>query len=54
MGGLDGSNWGKKLGNEQGALPFTIIISPDGNKVFSKLGKLTEDDVNKSILKLIK
>ena len=54
VGGLDGSNWGKKLGNEQGALPYTIIISPDGNKVFSKLGKLTEDDVNKSILKLIK
>jgi thiol-disulfide isomerase/thioredoxin len=54
VGGLDGSNWGEKLGNEQGALPYTIIISPDGNKVFSKLGKLTEDDVNKSILKLIK
>ena len=54
VGGLEGSNWGKKLGNEQGALPYTIIISPNGNKVFSKLGKITEDDVNKSILKVIK
>ena len=54
VGGMDGSNWGKKLGNEQGALPYTVIIDPKGNKVFSKLGKITEDDVNKTILKLIK
>jgi len=54
LGGLEGSNWGKKLGNEQGALPYTVIISPNGSKVFSKLGKLTEDDVNNSILKIIK
>jgi thiol-disulfide isomerase/thioredoxin len=53
VGGLEGSNWGKKLGNEQGALPFTVVISPSGNQIFSKLGKLTEDDVNNSILKVI-
>jgi predicted transcriptional regulator len=50
---MDGSTWGKQLGNEQGALPYTVIIDPKGKKVFSKLGKITEDDVNKSILKLI-
>ena len=54
VGGMDGSNWGKQLGNEQGALPYTVIIDPKGKKVFSKLGKITEDDVNKSILKIIK
>ena len=53
VGGMDGSTWGKQLGNEQGALPYTVIIDPKGKKVFSKLGKVTEDDVNKSILKLI-
>jgi thiol-disulfide isomerase/thioredoxin len=54
VGGISGSEWGKRLGNAQGALPYTIIIDPKGNKVFSKLGKITEDDVNNSILKLIK
>jgi thiol-disulfide isomerase/thioredoxin len=54
VGGINGSEWGKRLGNSQGALPYTIIIDPKGNKVFSKLGKITEDDVNKSILRLIK
>jgi hypothetical protein len=54
VGGISGSEWGKRLGNAQGALPYTIILDPKGNKVFSKLGKITEDDVNNSILKLIK
>jgi thiol-disulfide isomerase/thioredoxin len=54
VGGMDGSNWGKKLGNQEGALPYTVVIDPKGNKLFYKLGKLTEDDVNKSILKTIK
>jgi len=31
-----------------------VVIDPKGNKLFYKLGKLTEDDVNKSILKTIK
>ena len=53
VGGLDGSQWAKKLGNEQGALPFTVVIGPAGNILFSKLGKLTEDDVNNVILKKI-
>ena len=54
VGGISGSEWGKRLGNAQGALPYTIIIDSKGNKVFSKLGKITEDDVNNSILKSIK
>jgi thiol-disulfide isomerase/thioredoxin len=53
VGGLEGSNWAKKLGNEQGALPYTVVMNSKGEKLFSKLGKLTEDDVNKSILKAI-
>ena len=54
VGGIEGSEWGRKLGNSQGALPFTVLIDPQGHIVFSKLGKITEDDVNKSILTAIK
>lgn len=54
VGGIEGSEWGRKLGNSQGALPFTALIDPQGHIVFSKLGKITEDDVNKSILTAIK
>jgi thiol-disulfide isomerase/thioredoxin len=54
VGGMEGSNRGKQLGNEKGALPYTVIIDSKGTKVFSKLGKITEDDDNKSIIKLIK
>jgi hypothetical protein len=50
VGGIDGSQWGKQLGNTQGALPFTVILDSSGNKVFSKLGKITEDEINKTIL----
>jgi thiol-disulfide isomerase/thioredoxin len=54
IGGLEGSNWGKKLGNTQGALPYTVVIDQKGNKLFMKLGKLSEDDVNNTILKALK
>jgi hypothetical protein len=35
----------KKLGNEQGALPYTIVISPDGSTLFKKLGKVAKSDI---------
>jgi hypothetical protein len=54
VGGIDGSQWGKQLGNTQGALPYTVILDSSGNKVFSKLGKITEDEINKTILSLKK
>lgn len=50
VGGIEGSQWGKQLGNTQGALPYTVILDASGNKVFSKLGKITEDEINKTIL----
>lgn len=54
VGGISGSQWGKQLGNTQGALPYTIILDAQGRKVFSKLGKITEDEVNNAILKTLK
>jgi hypothetical protein len=37
------------MGNSQGALPYTIIISPSGKSTFTKLGKISEDELKKAI-----
>jgi len=50
IGGIDGSNISKEMGNTQGALPFTVVINPQGKAVSSKLGKISEDEL-KSIIK---
>lgn len=50
MGGLDGSDWMKRLGNSQGALPYTIILSPEGKVLFTKLGKVTENELQSALL----
>jgi thiol-disulfide isomerase/thioredoxin len=49
IGGLEGSNISKQMGNTQGALPFTIIINSKGKATYSKLGKINEDELNKAI-----
>ena len=49
IGGLEGSNLSKQLGNSQGALPYTIIINAKGKATYSKLGKISEDDVRSAI-----
>jgi thiol-disulfide isomerase/thioredoxin len=49
IGGLEGSNLSKQLGNSQGALPFTIIINAKGKASYSKLGKISEDDIRSEI-----
>ena len=49
IGGLEGSNLSKQLGNSQGALPYTIIINAKGKASYSKLGKISEDEVRSAI-----
>jgi len=49
IGGLEGSNLAKQLGNSQGALPYTIIINAKGKATYSKLGKISEDDIRSAI-----
>ena len=49
IGGLEGSNLSKQMGNSQGALPYTIIINAKGKASYSKLGKISEDDVRSAI-----
>ena len=49
IGGLEGSNLSKQLGNSQGALPYTIIINAKGKASYSKGGKISEDDIRSAI-----
>ncbi|QWD64266.1 TlpA disulfide reductase family protein [Polynucleobacter sp. MWH-UH2A] len=49
IGGLEGSNLAKQMGNAQGALPYTVVINPSGKSTFTKLGKISEDELKKAI-----
>jgi hypothetical protein len=45
IGGLEGSNLSKQMGNAQGALPYTVTINANGKASNSKLGKISEDEL---------
>jgi hypothetical protein len=49
IGGLEGSNLSKQMGNTQGALPYTVIIDSKGKSTYTKLGKISEDELRKAI-----
>ncbi|QWE16856.1 TlpA disulfide reductase family protein [Polynucleobacter sp. AP-Nino-20-G2] len=49
IGGLEGSNLSKQMGNTQGALPYTIIINAGGKAISSKLGKISEEELRSAI-----
>lgn len=53
IGGMEGSQIGKSLGNTQGALPFTVIIDSKGQIIYRKLGKIDEDEIKSVILKAL-
>jgi thiol-disulfide isomerase/thioredoxin len=53
IGGLEGSNLSKQMGNLQGALPYTIIINAEGRATYRKLGKISEDDIKNRILEAL-
>jgi thiol-disulfide isomerase/thioredoxin len=45
LGGLQGTEWGKALGNAQGGLPFTVVLNANGDVIAQYLGKLKEDQI---------
>jgi thiol-disulfide isomerase/thioredoxin len=47
LAGLTGTDLAKKLGNDVGGLPFTIVLDAKGQLKQRKLGKLTPDDIKK-------
>ena len=49
MGGMNGSQIYKALGNTQSALPYTVVINSNGKAIYSKLGKIDEEELRKAI-----
>ena len=49
MGGTHGSELYQLLGNTQSAIPYTVLISPSGKILYTKLGEIDEDDLRKAI-----
>jgi thiol-disulfide isomerase/thioredoxin len=49
LGGLEGSNLSKQMGNTQGALPYTVVINSKGKSIYTKLGKISEEELKKAI-----
>ena len=49
LGGIEGSNLSKQMGNTQGALPYTVVINPKGKSIYTKLGKISEEELKKAI-----
>jgi hypothetical protein len=47
LAGLTGTDLARKLGNDVGGLPFTIVLDANGYLKQRKLGKLTADDIRK-------
>ena len=45
LGGLEGSELSKRLGNANGGLPFSVVFSASGEAQARKLGQLSEADL---------
>jgi thiol-disulfide isomerase/thioredoxin len=45
LGGMNGTELGRLLGNAQGGLPFTVVFDATGNVKVQKLGKLSVDEI---------
>jgi hypothetical protein len=37
------------MGNTQGALPYTVIINSKGKATYTKLGKISEEELRKAV-----
>ena len=49
LGGMQGNGLGRLLGNEQGSLPYTVVLDEQGHLVQRKLGRLLPEDLAKWI-----
>ena len=45
LAGLNGTELTKKLGNDVGGLPFTVVLDAQGHLIQRKLGKLTSEEI---------
>jgi hypothetical protein len=47
MAKADGLTLTRQLGNEQGALPFTVLLNRQGHITQRKIGQLSSSDLNR-------
>ena len=52
LAGMDGTDLAQALGNASGGLPFTVVISPQGQVVWRKSGALKGADLQPWVKKL--
>lgn len=45
LAGLEGTDLGRRLGNESGGLPFTVVFAPDGSVRSRRMGRVTQQDL---------
>jgi peroxiredoxin len=46
----EGIELATKLGNTQGGLPYTVILSTDGKQILTKAGRIHPDEIKKALL----
>lgn len=49
MAGFGGTELAKDLGNDQGGLPFTVILSEDGNVLLKKAGRIQMESIRNAL-----
>jgi thiol-disulfide isomerase/thioredoxin len=52
VGGMDATEWSRQLGNENGGLPYTVLIGADGKVARTYLGTLKFDVLRKDLAAL--
>ena len=49
LGGFDGTELATALGNKTGGLPYTVILDPNGERVWHKAGKVTKHELSQGL-----
>ncbi|HSH73442.1 MAG TPA: TlpA disulfide reductase family protein [Methylophilaceae bacterium] len=53
-GDFEAMNLGERLGNNKGALPYTVIVRPDGTIANTYFGRISQSLLEETLLPLIK
>ena len=49
LAGMTGTELGKVLGNQQGGLPFTVILDENGNKILTEAGRIQMSTITNAL-----
>lgn len=50
IAGAQGSDLARLLGNSSGSLPYTVVLDAKGQVIFSKLGRVTPEELTRATL----